>query len=144
MQAALLMRGNAYAAILRNFRGEPTALIPINPDRVFVYETPEGLVFYNVARRGPHDIAMLQSLPQMISADDMLHIRWMPLDNSLIGASRITLARESIGLALAQQEMAGRLAANNTNLGGTLQTDKKLTPDAANRLADDWRKRGRQ
>lgn len=140
-QAALLLRGNAYAPILRDARGRPTDLIPVNPDRVTIYEAQDGQVFYRVATRGPHDMAMLKSLPEMIHSDDMLHVRWMSLDNSLYGASRISLARESIGLALSQGQLAGRLSANNTNLGGVLQTDKKLTPEAATRLKEDWQKK---
>ena len=141
MQAALLLRGNAYAPIIRDGRGKPVAFIPVNPDRVWVYEAPDGGVFYQVARRGPHDMAMLQSLPNLIAAEDMLHLRWLSLDNSLIGASRISLAREAIGLALSQQELAGRLAANNTNLGGVLTTEQKLSQDAADRLSKEWQEK---
>jgi hypothetical protein len=44
MQAALLLRGNAYAPIIRDGRGRPIALIPVNPDRVSIYESPDGSV----------------------------------------------------------------------------------------------------
>lgn len=141
MQAALLLRGNAYAAIIRDGRGKPVAFIPVNPDRVWLFEGPGGYVFYQVARRGPHDVAMLETLPLMIPAEDMLHVRWMSLDNSLLGASRIGLARESIGLALSQQELAGRMAANSTNIGGVLSTEQKLSEDAAKRLSKAWKER---
>lgn len=141
LQVSILLRGNAYAAILRDGRGRVTDLIPINPDRVFIYEATGGQVFYNVARRGPHDAAVLKSLPLMIPAEDMFHLRWMALDNSLVGASRINLAREAIGLALSQQELAGRLSANSTNLGGVLTTDQKLTDAAAARLKASWKER---
>jgi HK97 family phage portal protein len=141
MQVSILLRGNAYAVILRDGRGRVTDLIPINPDRVWIYEAPGGEVFYQVARRGLHETAVLKSMPLMIPAEDMLHLRWLALDNSLYGASRIGLAREAIGLALSQQELAGRLSANNTNLGGVLTTDQKLTPDAAARLKKAWTER---
>lgn len=141
MQVAQLLRGNAYAVILRDGRGRPTALIPVNPDRVWIFEAPGGEVFYQVARRGLHETAVLQSMPLMIPSEDMLHLRWFSLDNSLYGASRIGLAREAIGLALSQQELAGRLSANSTILGGVLTTDQKLTADAAKRLKDAWAQR---
>jgi len=141
MQGALLLRGNAYAPIIRDARGKPIALIPVNPDRVWIYEARDGSIFYEVARRGPHDMAMLESLPNRISSDDMFHVRWLTVDNSLWGASRIGLARESIALALSQQALAGKLSANNTNLGGTLTTEQKLTKDTAQRLANDWKLR---
>jgi len=138
MQLSILLRGNAYAVILRDGRGRPTALVPINPDRVWLYEAPRGEIFYQVARRGMHETAVLASMPLMIPSEDIFHLRWMALDTSLYGASRIGLAREAIGLALSQQELAGRLSANSTNLGGVLTTEQKLTPEAAVRLKKSW------
>jgi HK97 family phage portal protein len=139
MHVALLLRGNAYAVILRDGRGRLLSMIPVSPDRVWIYEAPDGQVFYQVARRGMHETAVLKSMPLMIPAEDMLHVRWMALDNSLYGASRIGLAREAIGLALSQQELAGRLSANSTNLGGVLTTEQKLTKEAAERIGKSWK-----
>ncbi len=141
MQVAQLLRGNAYAVILRDGRGRVIGLVPVNPDRVWIFEAPGGQVFYQVARRGLHETAVLESMPLMIPSEDILHLRWMALDNSLYGASRIGLAREAIGLALSQQELAGRLSANSTNLGGVLTTDQKLTEEAAKRLSRAWKER---
>jgi HK97 family phage portal protein len=141
MMVALMLRGNAYAVILRDGRGRPTSLVPISPDRVWIYEAPGGEVFYQVARRGLHEMAVLANEPLMIPSEDIFHLRWMSLENSLYGASRIGLAREAIGLALSQQELAGRLSANGTNLGGVLSTDQKLSKEAADRLAKAWKER---
>jgi HK97 family phage portal protein len=141
MHVALMLRGNAYAVILRDWRGQVISLIPVNPDRVWIYEAPGGELFYQVARRGMHEMAVLANEPLMIPSDDILHLRGMAIDNSLYGMSRIALAREAIGLALSQQELAGRLSANNTNLGGVLTTDKKLSREAAERLAKSWKER---
>ena len=141
MHVSLMLRGNAYAVILRDLRGRVTSLIPVNPDRVWIFEAPGGQVFYQVARRGLHETAVLAGEPLMIPSEDILHLRGMAIDNSLYGMSRIGLAREAIGLALSQQELAGRLSANNTNLGGVLTTDKKLSREAAERLAKSWKER---
>lgn len=141
MQVSYLLRGNAYAVILRDPRGNAQSLIPVNPDRVWIFEAPGGQVFYQVARRGLHETAVLANEPLMIPAEDMLHLRWIAIDNSLYGASRIGLSRDAIGLSLSQQELAGRLSANNTNLGGVLTTDQKLTKEAAERLKKSWKER---
>lgn len=141
MQVSMMLRSNAYAVILRDGRGRPTDLIPINPDRVWIYEAPAGQLFYQVARRGMHETAVLETEPLMIPSEDIFHLRGMALDSSLYGASRVTLSREIIGLALSQQELSGRLSANSTNLGGVLTTDQKLSADAATRLANDWKTR---
>lgn len=139
MMSALLLRGNAYACIVRDWRGVPTSLVPVNPDRVWVYEAPHGEIFYNVARRGPHDIATLDSLPLLVPSEDMLHVRWLAMENSLWGVSRIGLAREAIALSLSQQELASRLAGNSTNLGGVLTTEQKLNQDTVDRLRNPGR-----
>jgi HK97 family phage portal protein len=75
MNAAYLLRGNAYAAIKRNSRGQITELIPINPDAVLVMESVNGEIFYNVNRIGLWQIAMLAEFPPTIAAEDILHLR---------------------------------------------------------------------
>jgi HK97 family phage portal protein len=140
MMAALLMRRNAYAPIIRDGRGRPTALIPVNPDWSTLFEAPDGSLFYEVARSGQHLAAMLRSLPQKIPADDMLHIRGMSL-NGLWGQSAISSGRDAIGLALAQQEMAAIYASNGTQLSGVLQTDKSLSDQAYARLEKSWKEK---
>src|SRR3954470_2236512 len=48
MHAAYLLRGNAFAVILRDGRGNPVALIPVNPELVILYEANDGGIFYSV------------------------------------------------------------------------------------------------
>lgn len=150
MMVALVLRGNCYACIIKDYRGRPISLVPVNPDRVWIYEAPDGSIFYMVSRRGPHDMAALdgllddvpgEPLPLMVPAENMLHVRWMSLDNSLWGTSRIGLAREAIALSLSQQELAARLSGNNTNLGGVLTTDAKLNDDVIKRLKANWKEK---
>lgn len=143
MQVGLILRGNAYAAIIRNLRGVPTRLVPINPDWVALWESPTGDLFYQVTAQGLHMRAMLKDHPLfaqtgMFPFGDMLHIRGFS-SNGLLGASRITLAREAIALALAQEQQAARWMGNAAKPSGMLTTDQKLTEGAAKRLAQDFR-----
>ena len=138
MQASLLLRSNAYAVKLRDGRGRVTELVPINPDRVTLYESPGGMWFYFVSRQGLHEMAVLEDQPYLIPSDDVFHLRWLSQWSSLIGTSRVSLMREPIGLALSQEQLAARLAGSSARLGGVLQTDKKLTPDVLERLKTDW------
>lgn len=140
MMAALLLRGNAYAAVLRDWRGQVQSLVPINPDKVVLYQSTNGELFYIVSRTGPHEMAALKSLPLMIAAEDMFHLRWLTL-NSLVGVSRIGVAREIIGLALGQQDMMARFIGNGAHNGVALQTDKHLSDDVYKRLVESWRDR---
>lgn len=133
----LLLRGNGYAAIRRNARGEPIELIPINPDAVMVLEGADGQIFYNVNRIGLWQIAMLRDFPVAIPSEDMLHLRGLSF-NSLVGVSTIGLARDSIGLGMALEQQANRWIANGARPSTWLKTSKTLSTQAAKRLKDQF------
>jgi HK97 family phage portal protein len=139
MQGALLLRGNAYAVKIRDWRGQLTALIPVNPDLVVPLEAPNGEIFYNVSRAGLWLMAVLDGLPVAIPGEDMFHLRDATL-NTLVGGARIVLAREAIGLAMSQEAQAARWAGNGARPSGILQSDKPLTLEVAKRLKDQWQK----
>jgi HK97 family phage portal protein len=80
-----------------------------------------------------HEIAMLASLPTMISADDVLHLRGMSL-NGLLGVPRISMARDAIGLSRALEEFSSALFANGARPGGVYETDKRLSDKSFDRL----------
>lgn len=137
MQLAKLFRGNAYAVVIRDGRGRPTAMIPINPDRVSLWQAPDGTLFYQVMRTGAHETAVLRDFPLLISADDMFHLRWAS-QNSLIGLSPLALAAEAIGLAMGQERLAANLMGSGARPSGILSTDKRLGDTAFNRLKAQW------
>lgn len=136
-QAGLVFRGNAYAVILRDWRARPIELIPVNPDWVAMWEAPDGSLFYRVTPNGLHLMAKLRGLPALIPADDVLHIRGFSL-NGLLGGSRLALARDAIGLAIGQEQQASRWVGNGARPSGVLQTEQRLSPDAAVRIKNDW------
>ncbi len=137
MWVAYLLRGNAYAAILRDRRGDPAELIWINPDAVMVLEAADGSWFYNVNRIGLFQIAMLRDFPAAIPSEDILHFRGISF-NMLVSASTIGLARDTIGLSMGQNLQASRWVGNGARPSGVLQTDKTLSVDAAKRLKAQW------
>jgi len=137
MWVAYLLRGNAYAAIRRDRRGNPVELVWINPDAVMVLEAADGSWFYNVNRIGLFQIAMLQEFPVAIPSEDILHVRGISF-NMLVAASTIGLARDSIGLAMGQNLQASRWVNNGARPSGVLQTPKRLSDDAAKRLKAQW------
>jgi HK97 family phage portal protein len=137
MQAALLLRGNAYAVILRDNRGRPKELIPVNPDAVMVLEASDGSIFYNTNRVGLFQIAALRDLPVAIPAEDMFHLRGLAF-NITAGSGRLSFARDSIGLAMAQEQQAARWMQNGARPSGVLQIANTLTEPAAKRLQSQW------
>lgn len=137
METGYLLRGNAYSPLRRNYRGQITELIPVNPDAVMVLEAGDGGIFYNVNRIGLWQIAMLREFPTAIYEEDMLHVRGLTF-NSLVGVSTIGLARDAIGLAMGQDQQASRWVGSGARPSGVLESPKKLTDDAAKRLKATW------
>ena len=137
MMIGYLLRGNAYAAILRDRRGNPVELIPINPDAVMVLEASDGSIFYNVNRIGLWQIAMLRNLPVAVPEEDMFHLRGISF-NSLVGVSTIGLARDAIGLAMGLEQQASRWVGNGARPSGVLKSKTRLSEPAAMRLKQQW------
>lgn len=137
MVAAFLLRGNAFAVLVRDGRGQVTMMVPINPDRVALWESPDGSLFWMVTRAGLHELAVLRGQPLLIPYDDVFHLKDLSA-NGLIGLSPIALAREAIALSLAQEQQQARLMGNGARPSGILTTDKTLTKEVAARLKADW------
>jgi len=137
MEAAYLLKRNAYAAILRNSAGTPQSLIPINPDAVQVLEAVDGQIFYQVNRIGLFQMFALRSLPVAIPAEDVFHLRGVSF-NMLVGLSAIGSAREAIGVAMGLEQQSARWMANGARPSGVLQTPKTISNEAAARLREQW------
>jgi HK97 family phage portal protein len=137
MNAAYLLRGNAYAAKKRDRKGNIVELIPINPDAVLVMESVNGEIFYNVNRLGLWQIAMLAEFPVTIAAEDIVHLRGLSF-NALVAMSTIGMARDAIGVAMGLEQQAARWMANGSRPSVVLQSKKSLSNIAAARLKKQW------
>ena len=142
MERAIQLKSNAYAIILRDRLGNPTELIPMNPDKVTVLEAADGSIFYQFAPTGLFELSILTKLPQAyagfrVPAEHVFHMQELGF-NMLVGASRIGFASDSIGLSLGQEKQAGAWVNNGARPSVVLTTDNKLTPDAAKRMKQDW------
>jgi HK97 family phage portal protein len=140
MQFSLVMRGNAYAVRIRNGRGVTTRLIPVNADWVALWESPDGGLFFRVTANGLKMRAELAGQPFLIPAEDIVHIRGFSM-NGLLGASRIVLAKEAIALSLGYERQAAQYMSQGANQSGILTTDQRLSPEAAARMAADWKEK---
>ncbi|MFX8719834.1 phage portal protein, partial [Acinetobacter baumannii] len=78
-------------------------------------------------------LAELAGQPFLIPADDILHIRGFSL-NGLVGASRIVLGKEAIGLSIGYERQAAAYMAEGASSSGILTTDQTLTDEAAQRM----------
>jgi HK97 family phage portal protein len=135
MQLGLILRGNGYAVKIRNGRAEVLKFVPVNPDWVALWESPDGDLLYRVTPAGLHMRAQLMNEPFLIPIADMFHIRGFSM-NGLLGASRIALAREAIALASAFEYQHARWMGQGARPSGILMPkDKSITQDVADRMA---------
>lgn len=118
----LLLRGNAYARIERDARGECYALWPMSADQVELQILPDGSSAY--LYKLENDVAVL-------AAENVLHIKEM--GNGTIGLARMDYMRASTTESTNAQTQASRLFSNSGKPTGVLMVDSVLT--AAQRTA---------
>mgnify|MGYP000940188078 CR=1 FL=1 len=117
LQAHVLLRGNAYARIVRGVRGDVQALLPLHPDRVKVEQLADLSLRYAYSRPGGGTVVFRQ--------DEILHLMGLSFDG-ITGVSVLTYARESIGLALATARHGATFFKNGTQVGSKLRVPKKV------------------
>ena len=91
--AAVLLHGNAYAQKISNGAGEVVELLPMHPARVSVVRLDSGRHRYDWTDDSGKVVRLL--------ADEVLHLKDRAESGSIVGKSRIAVARENLGLALA-------------------------------------------
>ena len=129
MQAAVLLRGNAYARIVTGFDGQVTALLPMPPDRVTVLRVGDKLA-YDYADLDGNITRLLQS--------EVLHLRHRAGDEGVLGVSPIAAARGVIELAIAERDHGVNTFTNGAKMLGVLKFPGKLRPDQRQQLRDSW------
>ncbi len=128
MQAAVLLRGNAFARIVRGWDGQVRELWPLNPDNVTVQRTANGLV-YDHTKDG---------VLTRLLAHEVLHLRHRLGDDGVLGVSPIAAARGVVELALSEQEHGRNTFTNGAKLLGVLKFPGKLKPEQRTAIAQSW------
>jgi HK97 family phage portal protein len=133
MLSSACLTGNGYSLIVRDAAGRPTALHYLRPDLM------------QIVRMGGGEIAYIYSGAegkQVFSSMDIFHLMWMSPDG-LLGYSPISLARQAIGLAIAQETFGASYYRNASRPSGALVTDQELSADALQRIRESWEQRMR-
>ena len=120
MMSHLLLWGNAYAQIIRNGRGEVTALYPLLPNKMDVKRDAAGQLVYTYTRNADEAGANQKFEQVVLQKDDVLHIPGLGFDG-LIGYSPIAMAKNAIGIAIATEEYGATFFANGATPGGILE-----------------------
>lgn len=135
LTAHLLLRGNAYAYIVRS-RGRVIALNPLHPDRVKVEQNDDLSLGYAYTLKNGRKVDLRQ--------DEVMHLVGLTLDG-VTGLSVIAYARETIGLSLSQERHGATTFRNAARPSMVLQHQGKLSPEAQANLKsglEDYRQGG--
>ncbi len=128
MQACVLLRGNAFARLVRGWDGQVRELWPLNPDNVTVQRTSSGLV-YDYTKDG---------VLTRLLAHEVLHLRHRLGDDGVMGVSPITAARGVVELAQAENEHGRNTFTNGAKLLGVLKFPGRLKPEQRQAIAASW------
>jgi HK97 family phage portal protein len=113
---SLDLHGNSYSRILRNARGQVTALLPMLPGDVQVERLPNGRLRYKL-----YD----GTRTEILLAEEVLHVRGASRDG-VIGLSPIAIARGALTLALSHQHSAQALSENALRPAGMLSFPDRM------------------
>lgn len=119
----LFLRGNAYAQIMRNAKGDVVGLWPLAAEQVSVKVMEDGEIIYTYCLDNK-DLIFLEK--------DVLHIRGM--GNGVIGLSPLDYMRSSIGLAIDAQNHTQKVYKKEARRPGILMSDKVLTKEQRDAL----------
>lgn len=135
MTAAVLLHGNAYARKEHNAAGELVALHPMKPGGVTVVKLASGRYAFdytdddgNVSRLLDHEV---------------FHLADRTEPGSIVGRSRIQIARDQLGLALAQREHGSAVFRNGAFPSGVLTgpADRSFSEEQMAKISDSWNQR---
>lgn len=115
----LLLWGNAYAQIIRNGKGQVTALYPLMPDRMTVDRDENGILYYEYIV-STDDAPINKKSTVRLPPYDVLHIPGLGFDG-LVGYSPIAMAKNAIGMAIACEEYGSKFFANGAAPSGVLE-----------------------
>jgi HK97 family phage portal protein len=113
-----LLRGNAYARIQRDSKGEVVALWPMASDQIQVTVLDNGDISYEYYINGKIVV---------YGQDSILHFR--DKGNGIIGMSRLDYMKSSVGVAINAQNATSKLYTNDNKRPGVFMIDKTLTEE---------------
>ncbi len=125
MEGHALLRGKAYSEIVYGPDYEVDQLIPLHPDRVTETWLPSGRPRYEYRERNGGVRTLLWEQVFRLQGP--------------MGLSVISAARETIGLAAAAESFGAKMFGSRPMLAGVLSHPAKLSPEAAKRIAADFR-----
>lgn len=113
-----LFRGNAYARLERNAKGEVFAMWPLASDQVEVTALKDGSLAYTY---GINNEAIVYA------ESSILHLR--DKGNGILGLSRLEYMRSSVAVSISAQSSTSKILNNDNKRPMMVTYDKFFTPD---------------
>lgn len=134
MVASILLRGNAYAYIERDFRGNTVQLIYLQDHQVSI----EWILDTDGIKRKRYRIV---GFKELVEPKDMIHFLNFSYDG-IIGVSTLTHARQSLGIATDSEAHAAKFFKGGANMAGIMTIEgTRVNTDQKQQNYDEWSKR---
>lgn len=127
MIESLVLKGNAYALIVRDENLNVTSLEYIDADWVTPMVQPDGSVKY-----------IVNGLPQAVDAVNMIHL-YQHLDNTYRGISVIKYADMTLQGTHAAEKHSENFFKSGAGLMGVLKSSAPMTNEQKRQAAESWR-----
>ena len=129
LQACVLLRGNAYARIVRGYDGQVRELWPL-PANVNVLRLENGRLGYEYTDS--------KGAVHRLLADEVLHLRHRLGDDGVLGISPIAAARGVVELAMAESDHGVNTFRNGAKMLGVLKFPGKLKTEQRESIRTSW------
>ncbi len=124
----LLGWGNFYGQLIWDRFGDIREIWPLRPDRMVVARV-DGQRLYTYFS--------IDGQPRTFLPDEILHVPAFGFDG-LVGYSRISLARNAIGLSISAEKFGSKFFANGANPGIVIKVPETLSDLAYDHLKESW------
>lgn len=138
LQAHALLHGAAFAEIVRDGAGRPTALWPIHPRNIRFGRSADGELVYQVTITVNDGTPGEVGSQVILNKDDILHVPGLSADGTGVAYSLLRLARETIGYGVGVQRYGASFFQNAARPGGVLEAQGQLNDTARENLRRSW------
>lgn len=131
--ADMMLSGNFYAYVSRNFRGEPVALTRLKPGTVSIadyFDRETGTTLF-------YDATLPDGSSERFARRDVMHIPGFSRDG-IHGLNPVKYAREALGASIATSQHAAKFWGKGGRPSTVLQSKQKIGPNDKARARQDW------
>jgi HK97 family phage portal protein len=123
-----LLRGNAYARLIRNGISEVISMTPLSADQVEVEVLDDQTIVYKYYYEGKIAI---------YSPDSVLH--WRDKGNGIVGMSRLDYMRSTVNVAVGAQNHTANVFRKSAKRPGVFMIDKLLTEEQRSAIRKNYK-----